>query len=155
MRSTNAENLDSRTLGDAGKVPIASSREIVAVVIEHDGRFCLLRRSRLVASDRGRWQCVTGFVESGCTPKYQAIVELQEETGINVRELDALITCAPLALQDGDGSQWLIHPFLAQTNSARIRLNWEHVSYRWVYRREIPGPAQVAWLPRVVDRCVR
>lgn len=155
MRSTNAENVGLRMLGDAGEVSSASSREVVAVVIEHYGRYCLLRRSSLVGSDRGRWHCVTGFVESGCTPQTQAIVELQEETGLNAHELDALITCAPLFLRDSDGSQWLIHPFLAQTASARICLNWEHVSYRWVHRREIPGPAQVAWLPSVIDRCGR
>ena len=65
------------------QVPVpAPGRMVVAVVVEWRDKIALLKRSQHLAHDRGRWHCVTGYVDPGASPEEQAFRELLEETGL-------------------------------------------------------------------------
>jgi len=131
----------------------APHRAVVAVLLTHRGRLCLLRRSRLVGSDRGRWHCVTGFAEEGVDPARQALVELAEETGLGPDELRSFEAGPVLELPDGRSGSWRVSVYRAEARRDRLTLNWEHDDACWV-----PWPAAadderelVPWLAAVVD----
>ncbi len=128
----------------------AECRAVVAVTLWHQGELCLLRRSQLVGSDTGLWQCVTGYLEPGISPEAQARTELYEETGLSAGGLDLLRASASFVLTGDDGTVWTIHPFTALTQTGTLALNWEHDAYRWVNPSAIPTADQVPWLPHVL-----
>lgn len=128
----------------------APHREVVAVILEREGRIALLRRGSLVGSDRGLWHCVTGYVEPSTGPADQARREVREETGLVV-ETDQLHHLRVLPLHDEGQRLWLVHPFIVHSDTYRLRLNWEHTAYRWVKPHAVTRYRTVAWLSDVLD----
>ncbi|WP_276310131.1 NUDIX domain-containing protein [Nocardioides speluncae] len=132
-------------------VDVPRSRTIVAVVVGWRGRTALFRRSAAVDHDRGRWHCVTGYLDAKVTPAQQALVELQEETGLGVVALHSFSSGRVLHLEDGDGRTWRVHTFKAETGQRRLKLNHEHDAYRWVRPCDVPRFGnRVSWLDRVL-----
>jgi 8-oxo-dGTP pyrophosphatase MutT (NUDIX family) len=131
------------------QVPL--SRTVVAVVVEWRGRIALFRRSDAVDHDRGRWHCVTGYVETDATPERQALVELYEETGLSAAALDSLDPGRVLHLVDGEGRLWQVHTYRAVTRQRRLNLDDEHDAYRWVLPSAIGRFGnRVGWLDDVL-----
>ena len=124
--------------------PIAS-RVVVAVAVKWRGRVGLFRRSNAVAHDRGRWHCITGYLEPDSPPHYQALLELYEETGLRVADLESFDVGKILTLTDNGGLVWTVHTYRAVTTRRRLKLNEEHDSYRWVL------PAALARFGNQVD----
>lgn len=127
-------------------------RPVVAIVLEWRGRVLLLKRSALVAHDRGRWHCVTGYVEAGRTTIEQAIDELYEETGLRVVDLASLAAGPVLSIRDATGQAWPVHTFKASTQRKRLTLNWEHDTYRWVRPSRLRSfDGRVQWVDPVIS----
>lgn len=137
---------ESVTAGPAG------CREVVAVLMFHQDRLCLLRRSRTVGSDPGRWHCVTGFVDPGIDPQRQALTELREETGLTPADLDYFAAGPVLDLPDPAGQLWRIHVFTARAARVELKLNWEHDAARWIsWPAAVATLALVPWLADLMD----
>ncbi|WP_432443850.1 NUDIX domain-containing protein [Paenarthrobacter nitroguajacolicus] len=133
-------------------VDIPPEHTVIAVIVQWRGRIALFRRSRRTGHDRGLWHCITGFLEAGATPEQQALEELREETGLLERDLLDFRQGPDLVVPDGSGNPWLVHTFTALTAKRRLRVNWEHDSYRWT----TPSKARrfsnrVPWLDNVLD----
>jgi 8-oxo-dGTP pyrophosphatase MutT (NUDIX family) len=147
------ENLASRVAArSADPSTISPGHTVVAVVIEWQGKIALLKRSRNLGHDKGQWHCITGYVESGASPKQQALEELLEETGLRATNLLDLRAGPALFINDEHGEPWLIHTFTAVTSRRRLEIDWEHDSYRWT----APGKVKrfvnrVSWLDRVLQ----
>ena len=127
-------------------------RAIVALLLTHRGRLCLLRRSALVGSDRGRWHCVTGYLEPGADPTRQVLIELAEETGLGWEDLRSVTAGPVLDLPDARAGSWRVFVYCAESARAGLTLNWEHDDACWV-----PWPSTcedgrelVPWLTDVV-----
>lgn len=126
-------------------------RDVVAVVLSWRGRIGLFKRSSLVGGGAGKWHCITGYLEDGSEPAEQALAELCEEAGLSREDVLDLETCGVLQLVDGAGDTWLVHAFRARTERRRLRLNWEHVAYRWVPATSVRRfDGQVSWLRDVL-----
>ncbi|MDF3308211.1 NUDIX domain-containing protein [Rhodococcus sp. T2V] len=128
-----------------------NDRSVVALLLQNDGALCLLRRSSFVASDPGRWHCVTGYLDSGADPAEHVLVELVEETGLSRLDLDDLVE-GPVLCLPGDDGNWTVHVFVATTRHQRIRLNWEHEDVCWIpwSRAGEDGRELVPWLSVLV-----
>jgi 8-oxo-dGTP pyrophosphatase MutT (NUDIX family) len=127
-------------------------RAVVAVIVERHGRIALFRRSQSVGHDRGRWHCITGYLESGATPEEQAFLELREETGLTENDLTDFRQGAPLLLTDHRGNPWLVHTFTAITPRRKLTINDEHDSYRWATPSKVRRfNNRVAWLDHVLE----
>jgi 8-oxo-dGTP pyrophosphatase MutT (NUDIX family) len=134
--------------------PRAVSRPVVAVVVERHEHVLLLKRSPHVAHDRGKWHCVTGYVEDGRPPMHQALDELHEETGLRLVDLSTLDEGPVLHLPDGQGNDWPVHTYRARTHRRRLTLNWEHTAYRWVEPSRLRRfDGRVNWLEDVLRAC--
>jgi 8-oxo-dGTP pyrophosphatase MutT (NUDIX family) len=129
----------------------AAPRTVVAVVVEWRGRIGLFRRSQSVHHDRGRWHCITGYVDPHNSPAQQALEELFEETGLRAIDIDNLTGGPSLHLDDHQGNRWVVHTFRAVTERRRLTINWEHDSYRWVTPSALTRFSnRVSWLDEVV-----
>jgi 8-oxo-dGTP pyrophosphatase MutT (NUDIX family) len=132
--------------------PSLRHRDIVAAVIVHGGLICLLRRSAAVNFDRGKWHCVTGYLDLGAEPLGHAMAEIKEETGLTPGE-HRLVNCGRPLLLPGGGSLWHIHTYLFEVTEPVLRLNWENDAYRWMNRADLAAAQAetVAWLADVLD----
>ena len=118
----------------AGSLPLES---VVTCFLECDGSILLLRRSRNVGSFKGKWAAVSGYIET--TALEQAYTEIAEETGLQPDEVELVSAGRPVKAE-GEGSGWLVHPFLFGIEDRdRIRLDWEHSQMRWIKPEEIGG----------------
>lgn len=133
-------------------IDIPVGHTVIATVIEWRGKVALFRRSQGLGHDSGRWHCITGFVEAGATPEQQALEELFEETALQAKDLLDLRRGPDLVIADGAGMPWLVHTFTVLTSRRRLRLNWEHDSYRWAAAHKVKRFAnRVSWLDSVLD----
>ncbi|MCG2624727.1 NUDIX domain-containing protein [Arthrobacter sp. I2-34] len=131
---------------------IRPDRVVIAAVVEWRGRIALFRRSRSLGHDSGRWHCITGYVEAGATPEQQALEELFEETGLHATDLLDLRPGPDLMVPDRSGTLWLVHTFTALTSQRRLRIDWEHDSYRWTAPHKAKRFAnRVSWLDNVLE----
>ena len=126
--------------------------DIVLAVVRCAGQICLARRSMGVATSRGLWSVVTGYVEPETDPLSQAWTELDEELGLGahdillVRQLDPVPLTSP-----GSGKQFLVYPFLFESQQVpSLVLNWEHDEAQWADPSRLDSPDCVSWqLPLV------
>jgi 8-oxo-dGTP pyrophosphatase MutT (NUDIX family) len=129
-----------------------SKTEIVLAVVCCDGLICLARRSQRVATARGMWSVVTGYVEPDTDPLRQVWTELEEELGLSapavhlVRRMDAVPLTSP-----GSGKQFLVYPFLFECpHGPTLVLNWENDEAQWAEPARLDAPDGVRWqLPLV------
>jgi 8-oxo-dGTP pyrophosphatase MutT (NUDIX family) len=106
---------------------------IVLAVVRHGDRICVAQRSQRVATSRGLWSVVTGYLEPGVEPQDQAWSELSEELGLprSVLVLRRRLPGVPLT-SPGSGKAFVVHPFLFDSTSREVVLNWENDAVQWV-----------------------
>jgi ADP-ribose pyrophosphatase YjhB (NUDIX family) len=139
-------------IGDVHSPAECPPRAVVAVVVERHGRIALFKRSQSVGHDRGRWHCITGYLESGASPEEQALVELREETGLTEDDLIEFRKGASLLLPDHAGNRWLVHSFTAVTPRRRLTINDEHDDFRWAAPSTVGRFSnRVEWLDQVLE----
>jgi ribose 1,5-bisphosphate isomerase len=121
--------------------------EIVLAAVLCGGQICVARRSHAVATGRGLWSVVTGYVEPGIDPLTQVWTELSEELGLNPPAIRLARSLEPVPLTSGaSGKEFLVHPFLFECTSAEgVVLNWEHDDVQWVDASRLSESDCVTW----------
>ena len=126
--------------------------EIVLAVLRCGGQICVARRSQGVATSRGLWSVVTGYVEAATDPLTQVWTELEEELGLGATAIHLVRQLSPVPLTSPTSAKkFLVHPFLFECDPApRLVLNWEHDDVQWVDPTRLESPDCVSWqLPLV------
>jgi len=125
---------------------------VVTCFLESNGEILLLRRSEQVGSYQGRWAGVSGYIET--TPDEQALVEIEEETGLAGEDLHLLRKGEPLAVEDAQfGVRWLVHPYLfCIKDRNKIQIDWEHKEVRWISPGDIGDYETVPMLGETLSR---
>lgn len=140
-----------RVDADRGTVdlPDVQAKPVVSAFLRNRGRFLVLRRSDRVGSFQGRWSAVSGYIEGREDPRHRARQELREETGLAGARFrkagEPLIT--RLA-----NTAFVVHPFLFDVASRRVRLDWENLECRWVSPDELSELETVPRLRDVLER---
>jgi len=122
--------------GHKGRVVLPDVREVPVVtsILSHEERVLLLRRSEKVGSYRGKWACISGYLEGDEKPAMAARREIREEVGeIDLREISSTPV---IHVRDGE-RMWSIHAFLFEVPSSKVRTDWEHVDHRWIAPEEV------------------
>ena len=90
---------------------ILEEKKVVTCFLESDGEVLILRRSQQVGSYQGRWAGVSGYVET--TPDEQALVEIEEETGLSRDDVELVRKGKQLSTADAElGVRWIVQPYL-------------------------------------------
>jgi 8-oxo-dGTP pyrophosphatase MutT (NUDIX family) len=107
-------------------------KRVVTCFLESDGEVLILRRSRQVGSYQGKWAGVSGYIET--TADEQALVEIEEETGLSQENLKLINKGEPLSIEDERiGIKWVVHPYLFHIEDrGKIKIDWEHKETRWI-----------------------
>jgi 8-oxo-dGTP pyrophosphatase MutT (NUDIX family) len=105
-----------------------------------------------VATSRGLWSVVTGYLEPETEPLIQAWTELEEELGLGSSHLSLVRRLEPVPLtSSGSGKHFLVYPFLFESQQPpALVLNWEHDEAQWADLSRLEEPDCVGWqLPLV------
>jgi 8-oxo-dGTP pyrophosphatase MutT (NUDIX family) len=117
------------------------SQEIhaVTVFLESEGMILILLRSEQVSTYPNTWGGVSGAVDVGRTPDEQAIVEVQEETGLSREDFELIRKGQSLVIDDKSlGVRKVVHPYLFHVKDrCKIRIDWEHKQFKWIKPHEI------------------
>ena len=125
--------------------------DVVTAVLLHGGKILILKRSDHVGTYRGAWACVSGYLERLESPFERAVTEIFEETGISRRKLTVKREAEPFDIDDTKiGMQWRIHPFLFETKTCDVTLDWEHTAFRWIAPEGLDAYDTVPRLKEVV-----
>src|SRR5437763_9480440 len=128
------------------ELPGVRAMPVVTAVLRNRGRILIVRRSEMVGSFRGRWSAISGHLEGREDAKARAVQEVREETGL--RHLSFRAAGAPI-LARNDETVYVVHPFLFDVASRRVRLDWENVEHCWVRPGEDLDRLQT--VPRLKD----
>ena len=101
---------------------------------------------------KGLWAGISGIIEGEEEPLERAKTEIFEEVGLT-EEFIVLLKAAPqmeISSPQYRNHQWVVYPFLFSVKGPKLKLNWEHSEYRWVYTSEISKYQTVPTLDKVL-----
>ncbi len=130
---------------------------VVSCLLVSDAKKILvLKRGSLVKTYKGLWGAVAGYVEENEEPYETAIREIREETGLMEKEIRFIRKGETIQFTDVDENvtyDWVVHTFLFSVEkNAKIKISWEHTSYKWILPSEISKYKVVSHLPDIVSK---
>ena len=130
-------------------------QDVVTVFLTHRSKILVLKRSREVATYKGHWAGVSGYLESN-DALAQALTEMAEEVGLSKRDVTLVKAGKPLKIvDDAQDRAWRVHPFLFAVHEPdKIRLDWENIAMRWILPEEIDQLKTVPALKEALERVI-
>lgn len=130
--------------------------EVVTAVIKNNEKILLLKRGYKVRTYKGKWACISGYLEKNEKPLERAIKEIEEETGLKSKEIKFKKSIPPIEFYDKEEKiKWKVYPFLFETANNKIKIDWEHVEYKWVEINEIEKYDTVPKLKEVIYKLMK
>ena len=107
---------------------------IVTSFLSFNDKILILKRSEKVKSMKGLWAGISGIIENNEIPLNRAKIEIFEEVGITDKHIKLLKSNNELTIESPQykNHQWVIFPFLFQTDKSEIKLNWENSEFEWI-----------------------
>ncbi len=124
--------------------------EVVTAVLKHGSEIFIVKRSQKVGTYRGYWSGISGYLPAGQEPRIWAMQEILEETGLSKEHLILLEELPPFERETPE-ALWVIHPFLFESDSTEIILDWEADEGRWIDPKEMDAFQTVPDLPKIVE----
>ena len=112
---------------------------IVTSFLDHNDKILVLKRSQQVRTMKGLWAGVSGIIENNEAPIKRAKIEIFEEVGIKEQNIKLIKSGSEVFVESPqyNNHQWVIFPFLFQTEISDIKLNWENSEFRWIHVNEL------------------
>lgn len=115
-----------------------TSRSVVAV-LRHNNRYLIVKRSAQVGYYQGKWGIIGGHLPDRVDPEKHIYHEILEETGIPRSKLKLVKAAGFIRFEHpAIGKTWVSKPFLFESSTAKVKLNWEHTGYRWIKLEKFP-----------------
>jgi 8-oxo-dGTP pyrophosphatase MutT (NUDIX family) len=125
---------------------------VVTCFLRRGDRILVLKRSMGVATNKGRWAGVSGYVEPGETPRETAYKEMEEEVSATAEQLELVREAPPLTLLDEEhDTTWVVHPFLFDDLGVGVKLDWEHTEFAWIDPIQLAALDTVGGLDKTLD----
>lgn len=128
--------------------------QVVTVFLEYERKILLLRRSLKVRTMQSLWAGISGYIEDkNKEPVWQALKEIEEETGLSNEMVKLLCVGKPLEAVESDKPDviWIVHPFLFHSSTNLIRIDWEHDEVRWINPTDIQSYETVPKLKEALE----
>ena len=124
-----------------GRIDYSNSKTaiVVTIFIKYNDKILLLKRSDKVSTYRGKWNTVAGYIDEVKPVEEKIYEELREELGIEKENIERLKLKDPFSFKDDEINRtWIINPAVVELNKKPdIKLDWEHVEYKWINPRDI------------------
>lgn len=113
---------------------MSQEKQAVTVFLESEGEILILLRSQHVGTYQGKWGGVSGSVDEDMTPDEQALLEIEEETGLSREDFELTRKGEPLLIDDIVlGVRKVVHPYLFHVKDRnKVKIDWEHKQMRWI-----------------------
>ena len=127
-------------------------KQVVTCFLESENEILILRRSEQVGSYQGRWAGISGYIEK--TADEQALIEINEETGLCGEDLKLIRKGKPLTVKDEKlGVKWVVHPYRFHIKDrGKIKIDWEHKETRWIDPKDLDNYETVPKLKETLAR---
>lgn len=124
-----------------GRIDYSTSNKapVLTCFVRFNGRVLILKRSDKVRVYRGKWNAISGYLDEPKPLREKVSEELKEELGIAQRDIGDVKIGSTYELFDKDlGMIWIVHPVLVELKKEpKLRLDWEHVDFKWIKPEEI------------------
>jgi len=114
---------------------------VIVIFIKYKGKIILLKRSNKVRTYRGKWNTVAGYLDEIKPINEKILEELREELKIKKSNIVSIRLGKPYTFRDTQieaGKTWIVHPALVELkNQPEIKLDWEHIKYKWIKPEEL------------------
>lgn len=121
---------------DDGRINFTGVRKapVLSVVVYHDGKILIVKRSHKVSAYQGPWNVISGFIDELKPLEEFAIQELSEELSIGQAAITTIQLATPYEVRDKSIDRvWVVYPILAQLiQKPNIVLDWEHTDFAWI-----------------------
>ncbi|MHA1303147.1 MAG: NUDIX domain-containing protein [Candidatus Heimdallarchaeaceae archaeon] len=102
----------------------------LAALIERDGKFLILQRSKEKDFKPGAWEAVTGRLEREEEPEKGLLREVKEETKLDVEVIMPIDT--GFFYRGGKEFPMVFIAFWVKYLNGQVELSWEHDRFKWV-----------------------
>lgn len=130
-----------------GRIDYSNSDKalVLTCFIKYQDEILLLQRSDKVGTYRRMWNSVAGYIDEAVPIEEKVMEELGEELGITKDMLKNLKIGETYQFYDADiNKTWITVPCLAELHEKpEIKLDWEHIDYKWISPEELPKFATV------------
>jgi 8-oxo-dGTP pyrophosphatase MutT (NUDIX family) len=133
---------------DESEEPVRN--DVATSILLFKGKILILKRSNKVGTYKGKWACVSGYIEENETPYETAIKEIGEELGLGGVDVELIKEGEVILARDGE-YLWAIHPFLFEIKNPNITLDWEHDEFRWIQPEELEKYLTVPKLKETIE----
>ena len=125
---------------------------IVTSFLTYNDKILILKRSEKVRSMKGLWSGISGIIENDEEPLNRAKIEIFEEVGINEEQIKLINSSRGMLVDSPQykNHQWVIFPFLFETDKIDIKLNWENSEFRWIDIQELKEFNMVPSLEKIL-----
>ena len=123
---------------------------VATSILKNSDEILILKRSEKVGSFQGYWSGCSGYIEKNETPEETSLKEIREETGIEEKQLKLLVIGNVHRVEKDTGT-WLIHPYLYETNTKTIKLDWENDEHVWIKKEELEKYKFVPGLDIIIE----
>jgi PncC family amidohydrolase len=129
-------------------------KRVVTSFLRQDNKVLVLKRSSRVGTYQGHWSAVSGYMEA--KPLSQALIEIEEETGLNKNQVSLIKRGKPLYIIDETlKTKWKIYPFsFEKTSPDTIKTDWENIEFRWIDPEEMEHLPTVPGLRQALNRVI-
>lgn len=132
------------------------TREVHAVTcfLESEGEILLLLRSQNVSTYQDTWAGISGVIDRGRTADEQAMLEIEEETGLTASDIKLIKKGEPLTFDDHNFNvRKIVHPYLFHIDDRqKVRINWEHRQSVWIRPEDIDKYDTMPMLKETLER---
>ena len=97
-----------------------------------------MKRAAKVRVNPRLWSPISGRVDGRLDPERQAWAEIREEAGIDMGKLRKIHVGRKYKLHVRELTEVIIYPYLFESTTRRVHLNWENTDYRWVRISDLP-----------------
>jgi len=125
--------------------------DVVTAVLKNGDKILILKRGDKVRTYKGKWACVSGYLEENEEALERAYIEIEEETGLKRDDVKLIKAGEPIEFYDEkEKMSWRVHPFLFEAKRRDVKIDWEHTEYKWIYPEEIVKYETVPKLKEVI-----
>ncbi|MBI2106215.1 NUDIX domain-containing protein [Candidatus Woesearchaeota archaeon] len=138
-----------------GRIDYSNSDKapVVTIFVKFGDKILLLKRSDKVATYKGKWNTIAGYLDEIKSIKDKILEELREEIGVNEKNIKFIEIKNSYKLVDNKiNKTWIVHPVLVELKEKpEIKLDWEHTEFRWINYRDLKNYDIVTDLDKTLD----
>lgn len=128
-------------------------RHVVTNFLRYQGKILLFQRSLKVGTYQGKWAGCSGYIEGDEDPDIRAIIEIKEETKLTENQIVLIKKGETLKVNDEEkGIIFIVHPYLWETKTDQIEIDWEHKNFKWIAPGDITNYSTVPKLKDALEK---